>query len=390
MRKYIIVLLVLLLILCAGCKKQEPAPTEAPTTAPVETTVPPTTEETIPVPELNMGTALVDDTPAILDTLMRDDVVDVVGEYDEDHYVIKTENGYGLVKKELLRLKGEAAYEVWTGYAYWNAEVYDNLHLTGEPAQKLKTNTKVEVLDDLGYCYVVRVEETEGFMNKSRLTKWRIPSGGGSSDSGGGGSSSGSGGGGGGSTGADGGDISLQVHGNIVLLAAIEQSGDVTGQATILADGTEVVLGYFERGEEIPMVAEDGFAENREGYVTVYLDGLYAYVPQKLVLTQEAEAYEAWDGYSRWNGVVYDNFYLLGDPIDKLYTNVKVHVIAELENCYLVVVNEVTGYMSKDLVSQTRISTGGRNSDSGGSGGGGNSGGGGSSGGGAEWSPPAL
>lgn len=390
MRKYIIALLVLLLILCAGCKKQESVETEAPTTAPTETTVPPTTEETIPVPELNMGTALVDDTPAILNTLMRDDVVDVVGEYDEGHYVIKTENGYGLVKKELLRLKGEAAYEVWTGYAYWNAEVYDNLHLIGEPAQKLKTNAKVEVLDDLGYCYVVRVEDTGGFMNKSRLAKWPFSSGGGNSGSGGGGSSSGSGGGGGGSTGADGGDISLQFQGNIVLLAAIEQSGDVTGQAAVLADGTEVVLGYFDRGEEIPMVAEDGFAENREGYVTVYLDGLYAYVPQELVLTQEAEVYEAWDGYSRWNGVVYDNFYLLGDPIDKLYTNVKVHVIAELENCYLVEVNEITGYMSKEVVSQTRISTGRGNSDSGGSGGGGNSGGGGSSGGGAEWSPPAL
>lgn len=390
MKKYIIMLLALALLLCVGCKKQEPAPTEAPTTAPVETTVPPTTEETVSIPELNTGTALVDDTPAILNTLMRDDVVDVVGEYDEDHYVIKTEKGYGLVKKELLRLKGEAAYEVWTGYAYWNAEVYDNLHLTGEPAQKLKTNTKVEVLDDLGYCYVVRVEETEGYMNKSRLAKWPFSSGGGNSGSGGGGSSSGSGGGGGGSTGADGGDISLQFQGNIVLLAAIEQSGDVTGQAAVLADGTEVVLGYFDRGEEIPMVAEDGFAENREGYVTVYLDGLYAYVPQELVLTQEAEVYEAWDGYSRWNGVVYDNFYLLGDPIDKLYTNIKVHVIAELENCYLVEVNDVTGYMSKEVVSQTRISTGGGNSDSGGSGGGGNSGGGGSSGGGAEWSPPAL
>ena len=388
MKKYIIMLLALALLLCAGCKKQEPAPTEAPTTAPTETTVPPTTEETIPVPELNMGSALVDDTPAILNTLMRDDVVDVVGEYDEGHYVIKTDLGYGLVKKELLRLKGEAAYEVWTGYAYWNAEVYDNLHLTGEPAQKLKTNTKVEVLDDLDYCYVVRVEETEGFMNKSRLAKWPLSSGSGNSGSGGGGSSSGSGGGG--STGADGGDISLQFQGNIVLLAAIEQSGDVTGQAAVLADGTEVVLGYFDRGEEIPMVAEDGFAENREGYVTVYLDGLYAYVPQGLVLTQEAEAFEAWDGYSRWNGVVYDNFYLLGDPIDKLYTNVKVHVIAELENCYLVEVNQVTGYMSKEVVSQTRISTGGGNSASGGSGGGGNSSGGGSSGGGAEWSPPAL
>ena len=267
MKKYMIVLLALALVLCAGCAKQESAQTEAPATAPAETTVPPTTEETIPVPELNMGSALVDETPAILDTLMRDDVVDVVGEYDEDHYAIKTDVGYGLVKKELLRMKGETPYEVWTGYAYWNAEVYDNFYLTGEPVQKLKTNTKIEVLDDLGYCYVVRVEETEGFMNKSRLSKWPFSSGSGSSDSGGGG---------GGATGADGGDISLQVQGGIVLLAAIEQSGDVTGQAVVLADGTEVVLGYFNGGEEIPMVAEGGFAENREGYVTVYLDGLYA------------------------------------------------------------------------------------------------------------------
>lgn len=383
MKKYIIMLLALALLLCAGCKKQEPVQTEAPTTIPTETTIPPTTEETDPVPELSIGTALVDDTPAILDTLMRDDVVDVVGEYDEDHYIIKTDLGYGLVKKKMLRLENEAAYEVWTGYAYWNAEVYDNFHLTGDPVQQLNTNTKVEVLDDIGLCYVVQVDKTVGFMSKSRLAKWSFSSGSGNSDSG---SGSGSGGNGG-STGADGGDISLRFQGGIVLLAAIEQKGYVTGQATVLANGTEVVLGYFARGEEIPMVTEEGLSW--DGYVTVYLNGLYAYVPQGLVVTGETAAYEAWDGYSRWNGVVYANFYLLGDPIDKLYTNVKVHIVAELDNCYLVEVNEVTGYMSKDVVSKTRISTGGGNSDSGGSSGEGNSGGGGNSGG-AEWSPPAL
>ena len=100
-------------------------------------------------------------------------------------------------------------------------------------------------------------------------------------------------------------------------------------------------------------------------------------------MTEETEAYEAWDGYSRWNGVVYDNFHLLGDPIDKLYTNVKVHVIAELENCYLVEVDDVTGYMGKDVVSKTRISVSGGSSDGGSYDGGGSSGG-------AEWSPPAL
>lgn len=390
MKKYIIALLVLVLVLCAGCGKQAPAETEVPTTSliemPAETMDPPTIEETIPVPELKMAVAMVDDTPAILDTLMRDDIVNVVGEYDEDHYVIKTEEGYGLVKKEYLRDANEPAYEVWTGYAYWNAEVYDNLYLTGEPAQNLKTNTKVEVLDDLGYCYVVRVDDTVAFMSKTRISKWAFSSGGGSGSNSGGGSSGS--GGGGGSTGQDGGDISLRFQGNITLLAAIEQSGDVIGQAVVLADGTEVILGYFNRGEEIPMVVEEGFAENWDGYVTVYLNGLYAYVPQMLVLTEGTEGYEAWDGYSRWNGVVYDNFHLLGEPIDKLYTNVKIHVIAELENCYLVEVNEITGYMSKDVVSQTKLSTGGGSSNSSSSSGESSSSG--NSGGGSEWTPPAL
>lgn len=359
MKKYIIVLLALVFVLCAGCSNQDPvqtdAPSAAPTTPAVPTapTVPPTTAATEPQPELSMGSALVEETPAVLDTLMRDDVVDVVGEYDEDHYVIKTDIGYGLVKKTLLRMEGEEAYQAWTGYAYYNAEVYDNLYLTGEPNQKLKQNTKVEVLEDLGFCYVIRLDGTLAFMNKTRLAKWPISSGGGS---------------------ADGGDISLQFQGGMVALAAIEQTGDVTGQAVVLADGAEIVLGYFNRGEEIPMVAAEGFAENRDGYITVYLGGMYAYVPQMLVKTEDMPAYEAWDGYSRWNSTVYENFYLLGDPvISKLNANVKVHVIVELETCYLVEVNGTTGYMAKDMVSQTKYSTGG-----------------GSSSGGAEWSPPAL
>lgn len=359
MKKYIVLLLALALVLCAGCGKQEPVQTEAPATIatePVETTeatVPPTTEETIPVPELSMGSALVDDTPAILGTLMQDDVVDVVGEYDEDHYVIKTELGYGLVKKGFLQPENEAPYETWTGYSHWDAKVYDNFYLTGEPILTLYTNAKAEVLADLGYCYMIRTGETEGFISKSQLATRPFS------------------GGGGGGGGADGGDISLRFQGGIIPLVAIEQKGDVTGQALVLADGTEVVLGYFDRGDEIPMVAEDGFAETREGYVTVYLDGLYAYVPQELVAEAGAEAYAEWDGYSFWNAVVYDNRHLLGDPVIYLQTNTAVHVIAELEDCYLVEVNGVTGYMLQSAVSKTRISSGG-------------------GGGGAEWSPPAL
>lgn len=81
-----------------------------------------------------------------------------------------------------------------------------------------------------------------------------------------------------------------------------------------MADETEVVLGFFSLGDQIPLVAEEDFAEDWEGHVTVNLNGLYAYVPEVLVLA-EGKTYEAWDGYSYWNGVVYDNYYLLGDLV---------------------------------------------------------------------------
>lgn len=371
MKKYVIALLVLCLVLC-GCSELVPPRTtvesqnasqDAATTAPAlppETTVPSTTEETVLAPALSWGTAVVDDTPAILKLLMRGDTVDVVGEFDDDYYVIKTEDGYGLVEKTLLWGNGEAAFQTWTGYAFYLAELYDNYHLTGNSVKKLYRNTAVEVLDDLGWSYVVRVDNTVGYMNKAQVSQRPFYSGGGSSSIGG-------------STGADGGDISLQFRGGVTLLSAIQQEGDVTGQATVLADETEVVLGFFSRGEQVPMVAEDGFANKWDGYVTVYLNGMYAYVPQTLVLA-EGKTYEAWDGYCYWNGVVYDNFYLLGEPIDMLDTNVQVRVIAELENCYLVEVNGTTGYMGKDLVSHSRIPSGG--------------GAGGSTG--EEWSPPVL
>ena len=374
MKKFWILLMACLLILTAGCnKKEEPVaePTAETTEATVEATLPPeTTEATIPVPQTVCGTARVQNTPAVLSTKMRGDQVEVVGEYDDAHYVIKTAEGYGLVRKELIRMEGEEEYESWTGYAYWQAEFYSDLFLTGEPAQKLATNTKVAVLDDLGYCYVVQVDDAVGYIKPNRISKWRFTSGG---------SSSGGGSGGGSSGGKDGGDISLSYHGGIQLLAAIEQSGEVTGTGTILADGTEVILGYFNVGEEIPVVVEDGFAENKAGFCTIYLDGLYAWVEESLVAANEEDTFEVWDGYSRWSAEVYDNYRLMGTPVDKLNTNAKVHIVDELENCYMVEIGESTGFMAKDMVSKWRYSTGG-SSSGGGSGGGG----------GSEWTPPAL
>ena len=386
MKRITLVLLCLVLLLTAGCAKQEPAvTTEAttqPTTAPTETTAPPTE----PLPQTEEATILADHVPAILSILSRGDTVDVVGKYDEEHYVIKTELGYGLVEKNLLTMPDDESYEAWTGYSRWNRNVYDNYHLSGTPIQVLKTNTKIEVLDDLDGCCVVRVEDVTGFMKLEDISKSPIrsqSSSGGDSGSGGGSGGGGSSGGGGGQ---DGGDISLQFNTGIVLLSAITQEGSVTGQATVRADGTEVVLGYFDREETAQVVVESGFAEDWEGYATVMMDDLYAHVPEALIQRKGEDAYTQWDGFAKYNTMFYDNFYLQGEG-KRLNTNTAIHVVADLDTCYLVTVDESFGYVAKTMVSEKRIVSKKAPVESGG-GGGGTSGGGG--GGGQEWSDPVL
>ena len=329
MKRIAIVLLCLSLLFTAGCAKQElAATTEAttqPTTAPTETTAPPTE----PLPQTEEATILADHVPAILSILSRGDTVDVVGKYDEEHYVIKMEQGYGLVEKNLLTMPDDESYEAWTGYSRWNRNVYDNYRLSGTPIQVLKTNTKIEVLDDLGGCCVVKVEDVTGFMKQEDISKGPIrqqSSSGGDSGSGGGSGGGGSSGGGGGQ---DGGDISLCFDGGIVLLSAITQEGSVTGQATVRADGTEVVLGYFDQEETAQVVVESGFAEDWEGYATVMMDDLYAHVPEALIQRKGEEAYAQWDGFAKYNTMFYDNFYLQGEG-KRLNTNTAIHVVADL------------------------------------------------------------
>lgn len=372
MKKCLAILLALALILCAGCGKTSPEPetqvsteTEAPTeTEPTETQPPETTEPpTQPLPETEDAAVLADHVPAILAIFSRGDTLDVVGEYDESHYVVKLEQGYGLVEKQLLALPDAESYEVWTGYARWNARLYSNYRLSGVPIQSLTTNTRVEVLDDLGEVLVVKVGDLTGFLSADTVSRSVIQ---------GGGSSGGSGGS---SGGQDGGDISLGVSGGITLLSAISQEGDVTGQATVRADGTEVVLGFYDRDDIAKIVIETGFCEDWEGYCTVLLDDLYAHVPRNLVRTSGEEAYTPWDGYAKYSAQLYDNFYLQGEGTI-LPSNTAVHVLCDLGDCYLVTVNETTGYIAKDYVSLTRSSGG-----SGGSGG---------SSGGSEWSDPVL
>ena len=328
MKKRFFLLCALLLLLTSGCGNK------AAETIPAET-VPESTGSSEPAVEY--VTAQINGIPAVLTTLSRGDRVDVVESFDETHYVVKQDVGYGLVEKNLVRLDSESAYESWTGFAYRNAEVYDNYRLAGNPSKILNADDPVDVLDDLGWCYLIRHNNSVGYMKPETLAK-KLSGTNPASDP----QQSSS------STGKDGGEISMQVTGNFVLLSTLApQEGAVSGTATVLADNTQIVLGYFQRGDRIPVLQESLTGEK----LTVYLDGLYALIPGAYVLSENQNGLPIREGQTKEILSVYEDQWMQGSPIDRLNANIPVTVLFELEHCYLVEANGVTGYVEKDSMN---------------------------------------
>lgn len=361
MKKTWVLLVVLAMLLCAGCHEQieETLPTETqpiqtePVTQPTETEPEPTETEP-PVPETVEAAVKADGVSVILLTLNRNDVVELVGEYDEDHYIVKAQEKYGLVEKALLRTAEQEPYPSWTGYAYSGAAVYNNLRMQGEAVFNLAMNETVEVLEELGFGYLVAYKDGIYYMRSNTLSKYYIQySGGGNSG------------------GADGGDIELQQP-VINLLNAVPQEGAAVCEATVLADGVELVLCYLNWGEVVQVVVEEGYAESKDNCLTVYMNGLFAYVPTALVRRADEPAYTAWDGYAQYNAELFENLYLLGDPMNRPVVNTVVRVVEELEYCYLVQIGDISGYMAKEMVSVNKVHI----DTSGGSGG--------------DWTPPIM
>ena len=359
MKKQIAFALCLALLL-SGCVLQTPAetttlPTVAPTTVPAETTAPTTmptepTETEPPVPETAAATALADGVALVIGTASRGDTMEIAGEL-EDYYIVKLEIGYGLMEKRLLRPEGEAEYESWEGYAKSGAKFCNNYHLVPLGAKGLSQNTKLTVLDQMGDTCLVQVDGTIGYLPLSKISKTYIKSSGGS--------------------GSDGGDISLGYQGGLIPLSMlVPQEGEVTGKATVLCDGAEIMLGWFDFNETVPVIVEEGFIEAKEGWHAVYLDGFYGYVRQNLTVMEGAEPYASWEGYAKSNTGAYTNYYLTGEPAEKLGNNTKVTVLHDLDFCYLVQIGENIRYLDKELVSEKKWSSG--------------------SSGGAEWSDPVM
>ena len=342
MQKRVIWLLLLLLLILSGCKKKLPAET-----LPVETTPASETTEAV-APDLEYATAQINGIPAVLDVLSRGDTVDVVKAYDEKHIIIKLETGYGLVEKNLIRLDTVPAYESWTGYAYQGAELYDNYRLAGEPVRKLSADEEVMVLEDLGWCCLVEQNGSTGYMKQENLAKKPLTNNDRSSTSDSGLPNADNYDG---FDGEDGGEISMHFAGRVTLLSMVTpQEGAVSGKAVVLADETLVILGYFDRGDKIPVVKQNTGGE----ILTVYLGGIYAEVDGTYVQTEDESEYISWNGQSQQIVSVYGDCWMLGNPIDRLNSNTVVKVLYELDNCYLIEVNGVTGYMRKSDIEPAK------------------------------------
>ena len=374
------ILLALTLVFAAGCSKnveqpQTPPPeTTAPATEAPETTSP---ETEPPLPKLETGTVQGDNIPAILCQLKKGDSVEVTGNPDDTHATVKTEFGTGTMEMQLLRFAGEETPESWTGYARWNTGFFADYEMGGKAPTTLKTNTKVEVLEELEDCYLVTVDGKTGFVAKAQVSKWPIKSNSGSNDGGSsGGSSSG-----GSSTGRDGGDIALAFYGKVRLLSAVTK----TGSAQVRVDGAKVVLKYFNLGDTVQIVAEEGFAPELEGYMTILVDDTYAYIPQSWVHKDADPAFDSWDGFAGYNCKLYDNYLLRGKEVKQVYGNTALTVLWTAGDVSVIRVGDTIGYASTDTLRTTRIPAQKKQED-GGSSSGGSSGG----GGGNEWTPPAL
>lgn len=366
--KKILAILICMTLLLAGCKTdvpeasttmatQEPTTvpaTQAPTTEP--TTVPTETEP--PIPVTLSAKALADHVDLVLTTLDRGAVVEIVGEYEEKYYVVKTTEGHGLMEKRLVRLDGAEAYKGWTGYAIYGAKVYTNYHLLPGGEQTLNMNTQIAVLDDLDGTLVVQMPEGIGYMRAGELSRAYIqpaPSGGNSGS-------------------ADGGDISLGGTGGVMKLSHfVTHSGDATGKGTVLANEAEVILGWFDRNDTVEIVNEEGFIDEKEGWYGIYREGLCGYARQNLIRKDTEEAYVQWNGFAKYQAQLFDNYYLYGEPVSKLASNAEVQILDDLGNCYLATSGSHTGYIAKEMVSETKINYSSGSENSGG-----------------DWTPPAL
>ena len=340
----------------------------------------PASAESAPGPKVETGIIQANGIPAILWFLSQGEQVEVTEQLDEKNVSVETEYGTGRIETQLLRFPGEPEYEPWIGYARPGAALYESYELCGKPFKQLQANAKVRVLDELEDCYVVslQLEASEAdnsgeekspvyFVEKAMIGRQPIQPGSGGDN-------------GGSPSYQDGGDITLAHYSLQLLSNVVFEDEEKTGPAEVRVDGAKLILLYFQKGDTVQLVTEEGFAPEVEGYVIVLIGETYAYVPQSWVLREGDEPFESRNSYAGFGCKLYDNYQLRGEDAKPLSINTKFTVLWDDGFVSLVRLNDqegTLGFVASSTIYPNPVppSTGGDAASSSGS---------------AAWTPPVL
>ena len=338
MKKYMLLLLALCL-LTAGCGKEQEAPTteppasEAPT---IQETEPETTVPETRAPKTREVQVMGDHIPVIRLLLQQGQTLEVTG-YEGTLAKVTAGEEQGLVETGFLRFPDEP-FESRTAYALWNAGLYPDFSCLGEPLEKLATNTKLEVLEELENCLYVQAGEKLGFVPLAQQSKYpyQPPADSGSGDSGGSGTQ-------------DGGDITLMHPGVLRLLTDAVK----TGEAKVKVPGVPLVLRFCDFGDKVS-VLEPGTAPEIPGYTAILeSDGTTAYIPTAWL--ENAQNFTPWEGYAGNNCKLYGQYQLLDKEVKSLYTNKPLTVLWDAGLTALVQVDGERFYAASSTLLETPL-----------------------------------
>lgn len=355
MKKIIIFMLILSLVMLCACSKGRdvPAVAEAPAAAAeaqpaAAATAPeqPETEEAEALPETEKARVKTFSLTAVLEWLNRGDQVEIIGEAKEgyeDYVIVRSGESYGLVEKQFLRFEGEEDYKERKGYIQGSTKLYTGWFRNDTETVNVGLNTEIKIIDEFEGCYLVEYKGMEYIVSSEMVASAPY------APSSGSGSSSGSS--------KDGGEISMPQ-----LALFIDQRGSPKGTATVRLDGTPLIIGIFDRGEELEVIGTEG------DLCRLLVFGHQAETEARFVCFDGEAAFEEFTKYTLSGAKLYSNPWLAGRG-QKLQMNTELKVLEDLGDCYMVSGGELQGYITKeDLTDQRSYYSGGSDSGSGSSG----------------------
>lgn len=123
------------------------------------------------------------------------------------------------------------------------------------------------------------------------------------------------------------------------------ETNPLTQAAWVRGEELDVVGGFLEKDTQVEIT---GYTDRGLAQVTTPM-GSGTVDPQFL---RTSGSFTPWQGYARWNAAFFENWDLLGSPVELLAVDTRVQVLEELDKCYCVSYNGVTGYIAKEQLSK--------------------------------------